>query len=302
MPTSRSAAGAPTPGRPKRAARRTASPRTVPLASAPVVLPPEPRPEFVYLSPGKRVVRGRAARRDAPRASHGQWRPAPDRPDPIALLEEQAETRVPELVPIRYGRMLVSPFTFFRGAALIMAADLAPTPNSGITVQLCGDAHVSNFGVFGSPERQLIFDINDFDETLPGPVGVGPQASDGQPRDRRSRPRLRRRRSPRRRFGGGPRVPRHHAPVGRHAGARRLVCADERRRRDGLDAHRGARAAPGQARGQGGGARPRQGADARQHAGLRQTDRHRRRRAADRRRAAAGRAHRRPDPARHRLG
>ena len=169
MPTSRSAAGAPNPGRPKRAARRAASPRTVPRASAPVVLPPEPRPEFVYLSPGKRVVRGRAARRDAPRASHGQWRPAPDRPDPIALLEEQAETRVPELVPIRYGRMLVSPFTFFRGAALIMAADLAPTPNSGITVQLCGDAHVSNFGVFGSPERQLIFDINDFDETLPGP-------------------------------------------------------------------------------------------------------------------------------------
>ena len=169
MPTSRSAAGAPNPGRPKRAARRAASPRTVPRASAPVVLPPEPRPEFVYLSPGKRVVRGRAARRDAPRSSHGQWRPAPDRPDPIALLEEQAETRVPELVPIRYGRMLVSPFTFFRGAALIMAADLAPTPNSGITVQLCGDAHVSNFGVFGSPERQLIFDINDFDETLPGP-------------------------------------------------------------------------------------------------------------------------------------
>jgi uncharacterized protein (DUF2252 family) len=123
----------------------------------------------VRLSVGKRVVVGRAARRDAPRSSHGKWRPAPDRPDPIALLEEQAESRVPELVPIRYGRMLVSPFTFFRGAALIMAADLAPTPQSGITVQLCGDAHLSNFGLFGSPERQIIFDINDFDETLPGP-------------------------------------------------------------------------------------------------------------------------------------
>jgi uncharacterized protein (DUF2252 family) len=93
----------------------------------------------------------------------------PGRPDPVALLEEQAVTRVPELVPIRYGRMLVSPFTFYRGAAAIMAADLAPTPVSGITVQLCGDAHLSNFGVFGTPERQLIFDINDFDETLPGP-------------------------------------------------------------------------------------------------------------------------------------
>jgi uncharacterized protein (DUF2252 family) len=91
------------------------------------------------------------------------------RPDPIALLEEQAKTRVPELVPIRYGRMLVSPFTFYRGAALIMAADLAATPRSGLTAQLCGDAHLSNFGVFASPERQLMFDINDFDETLPGP-------------------------------------------------------------------------------------------------------------------------------------
>ena len=99
------------------------------------------------------MARGRAARQRAPRSSHGGWRPAPDRPDPIALLEEQAASRVPELVPIRYGRMLVSPFTFFRGAALIMASDLAATPDSGITVQCCGDAHLSNFGVFGSPER-----------------------------------------------------------------------------------------------------------------------------------------------------
>jgi len=122
-----------------------------------------------HLTVDQRVARGRAARREAPRSEHGRWEPAPDRPDPVALLEEQAASRVAELVPIRYGRMLVSPFTFYRGAAAIMAADLAPTPVSGITVQLCGDAHLSNFGVFGTPERQLIFDINDFDETLPGP-------------------------------------------------------------------------------------------------------------------------------------
>jgi uncharacterized protein (DUF2252 family) len=122
-----------------------------------------------HLTVDQRVTRGRSARGEAPRSSHGQWVPAPDRPDPIALLEEQAQSRVPHLVPIRYGRMLVSPFTFYRGAALIMASDLAATPVSGVTVQLCGDAHLSNFGLFGTPERQLIFDINDFDETLPGP-------------------------------------------------------------------------------------------------------------------------------------
>ena len=122
-----------------------------------------------HLTVDQRMARGREARRAASRSEHGRWAAAPDRPDPVALLEEQAATRVPELVPIRYGRMLVSPFTFYRGAAAIMAADLARTPASGITVQLCGDAHLSNFGVFGTPERQLIFDINDFDETLPGP-------------------------------------------------------------------------------------------------------------------------------------
>ena len=122
-----------------------------------------------HLTVDQRVARGRAARSEAPRSGHGRWEPLPDRPDPVALLEEQAATRVPELVPIRYGRMLISPFTFYRGAAAIMTADLASTPVSGITVQLCGDAHLSNFGVFGTPERQLIFDINDFDETLPGP-------------------------------------------------------------------------------------------------------------------------------------
>jgi uncharacterized protein (DUF2252 family) len=122
-----------------------------------------------HLTVDQRVARGRAARTEAPRSAHGKWAPAPDRPDPVALLEEQAASRVPQLVPIRYGRMLVSPFTFYRGAALIMASDLVATPVSGITVQLCGDAHLSNFGLFGTPERQMIFDINDFDETLPGP-------------------------------------------------------------------------------------------------------------------------------------
>ncbi|HEY1733492.1 MAG TPA: DUF2252 family protein, partial [Acidimicrobiales bacterium] len=122
-----------------------------------------------HLTDAERVARGKAARQEAPRSAHGRWTPSAERPDPIVLLEEQEATRVPELVPIRHGRMLISPFAFFRGAALIMAADLASTPSSGITVQLCGDAHLSNFGVFGTPERQMVFDLNDFDETLPGP-------------------------------------------------------------------------------------------------------------------------------------
>ncbi len=121
------------------------------------------------LSRAERTARGKEARTVAPRQSHADWQPAHDRPDPIALLEEQAVTRVPGLVPIRYGRMLSSPLSFYRGSALIMAGDLAGTPRSGFDTQLCGDAHLSNFGLFGSPERQLIFDLNDFDETLPGP-------------------------------------------------------------------------------------------------------------------------------------
>ncbi len=128
-----------------------------------------PAGKVAHLTPQERSARGKAARSEVPRSSHGDWKPAPDRPDPVSLLEEQAASRVPELVPIRYGRMLVSPFTFYRGAALIMASDLAPTPRSGLNAQICGDAHLSNFGVFASPERQLVFDINDFDETLPGP-------------------------------------------------------------------------------------------------------------------------------------
>jgi uncharacterized protein (DUF2252 family) len=121
------------------------------------------------LTVAERVARGRAARAEVPRSSHAAFEPPPRRADPVKLLERQAKTRVPELVPIRYGRMLVSAFTFYRGAALIMASDLANTPRSGLTVQCCGDAHLSNFGVFASPERRLVFDLNDFDETLPGP-------------------------------------------------------------------------------------------------------------------------------------
>jgi uncharacterized protein (DUF2252 family) len=116
----------------------------------------------------ERAERGKAARAEVPRSSQAEI-DFPKRRDPLALLEEQAVSRVPELVPIRHGRMLVSPFAFYRGGALIMAADLARTSNSGLRVQLCGDAHLSNFGVFGSPERNLVFDINDFDETAPGP-------------------------------------------------------------------------------------------------------------------------------------
>ena len=120
-----------------------------------------------HLTREEREARGKAAR-EAPRSSHAQIEFPADR-DPVGLLEEQAASRLPELVPIRYGRMLTSPFAFYRGGALIMAADLARTPVSGLRVQLCGDAHLSNFGMFGSPERSLVFDINDFDETAPGP-------------------------------------------------------------------------------------------------------------------------------------
>src|SRR3954447_20618286 len=116
-----------------------------------------------------RAAQGRALRAEVPRSSHGDWAPASGRPDPITLLDEQARSRVEELVPIRYGRMADSPFAFYRGAAYVMASDLAGSPRSGIRVQLCGDAHLSNCGGFASPDRELVFDLNDFDETLPGP-------------------------------------------------------------------------------------------------------------------------------------
>ena len=122
-----------------------------------------------HFTVGERSARGKAARAEVSRASHGEWEPALHRPDPVELLEEQAQTRVPELVPIRYGRMLVSPFTFYRGAAYLMASDLAAGPRTGLHTQLCGDAHLSNFGGFAAPDRKMVFSINDFDETLPGP-------------------------------------------------------------------------------------------------------------------------------------
>jgi len=125
----------------------------------------DPRPT----TPPERAAQGKAVRASVPRRSHAQWEPPSNRPDPVALLEEQASSRVRALVPIRYGRMLASPFAFFRGSALIMASDLASTPRSPFRVQLAGDAHVSNFGMFGTPERRLVFDINDFDETSTGP-------------------------------------------------------------------------------------------------------------------------------------
>jgi uncharacterized protein (DUF2252 family) len=125
--------------------------------------------KIAHPSVEEREAMGLEARGRASVSSHTKWRPAGDRPDPVALLEEQNTSREPDLVPVRHGRMMVSPFTFYRGAAKIMAADLAGTPVAGLEAQLCGDAHLSNFGAFASPERRLLFDLNDFDETLPGP-------------------------------------------------------------------------------------------------------------------------------------
>ncbi len=122
-----------------------------------------------HRSPAERASRGKAARSAAARDTHAIYEPPSDRADPVSLLERQAATRLPDLVPVRYGRMLVSPLAYFRGAAAAMAADLAATPVSGLTVQACGDAHLSNYGLYASPERSLVFDLNDFDETLPGP-------------------------------------------------------------------------------------------------------------------------------------
>jgi uncharacterized protein (DUF2252 family) len=124
---------------------------------------------IAHLSVDDRRAAGTEARNRTPLSSHAGWAPVAGRPDPVGLLEEQNTTREPDLVPVRHGRMLVSPFTFYRGAAKVMAADLASTPTAGLKVQLCGDAHLSNFGAFASPERRLLFDLNDFDETLPGP-------------------------------------------------------------------------------------------------------------------------------------
>src|SRR6266516_6205900 len=137
-------------------------------AAAPKAAAPGSR-RISRLSLDERLDKGRTARDRTPPSSHAGWRPAADRPDPVGLLEQQDRTREPDLVPVRHGRMMVSPFTFYRGAAKIMAVDLKDTPAVGLRTQLCGDAHLSNFGMFASPERRLMFDLNDFDETLPGP-------------------------------------------------------------------------------------------------------------------------------------
>ncbi len=171
-PTGPPAPGAPSPAAekspaPKRAGRSRKRPAAKSGASRGrrSSRPKDP----AHLTPAERAARGKAARAEVGRSVLGEWGPASNRRDPVDLLEEQAASRVPELVPIRYGRMLVSPFTFFRGAAYLMASDLADGPRTGLQVQLCGDAHLSNFGVYASPDRRLVFDVNDFDETLPGP-------------------------------------------------------------------------------------------------------------------------------------
>src|SRR5450755_2800948 len=126
-------------------------------------------PPHEVLTPQEWRSRGRERRRLVPRTAHAQWAPPEDRPDPVAILEEQARTRVPDLIPIRHGRMAASPFAYFRGAAAPMAWDLAHTATTDIRVQACGDAHLLNFGMFAAPDRRLVFDVNDFDETLPAP-------------------------------------------------------------------------------------------------------------------------------------
>ena len=184
----------------------------------------------VHLTPEERAANGKAARADVPRSAHGEWEPASDRRDVVELLEEQAASRVPDLVPVRYGRMLVSPFTFFRGAAYPMAADLAGSPRTGLQVQLCGDAHLSNFGAYAAPDRTLVFSVNDFDETLPGPVRVGPEASGGQLRGRGPGPRLPGKSTAGDQLRRGPLLPRGDEELRRDGQSRALVLAHPRRR------------------------------------------------------------------------
>ena len=188
-----------------------------------------------HFTVAERTARGKATRAEVTRASHGDWEPAAHRPDPVELLEEQAKSRVPELVPIRYGRMLVSPFTFYRGAAYLMASDLASGPRTSLHTQLCGDAHLSNFGGYAAPDRKIVFSLNDFDETLPGPVRVGRQAARRELRGRRARPWLRREAAGRDQPRGRPLVPREHPEVLGDGKSPALVLADRHRRADGRD-------------------------------------------------------------------
>jgi Uncharacterized protein conserved in bacteria (DUF2252) len=176
------------------------------------------------LTPEQRVAMGKAARAQAPLQAHAEFQPQEVR-DPVALLLSQAETRVPDLVPIRHGRMLVSPFTFYRGAALVMAADLRETPTSGLQSQLCGDAHLSNFGAYASPERRLVFDINDFDETLPGPFEWDVKATGRKPHRRRSGQRVQQEAVSQDHPGCCGELPHGNASLCRAIDPRRLVCA-----------------------------------------------------------------------------
>ena len=184
-----------------------------------------------HLTPAESRAKGKAARVKVPRDSHASFAAGPDRPDPVSLLEEQATTRVPELVPIRYGRMLVSPFTFFRGAALIMASDLSTAPRSGLTAQVCGDAHLSNFGAFGSPERSARVRLQRLRRDPARPVGVGREATRRELRGRRPRPRFLQEPPQGSRADAGPGLPRDDARHGFHDQPGGLVLP--RRRRGG---------------------------------------------------------------------
>ena len=169
-------------GRPRRSSAAPARVETGRQSSADPNPPRAVRRTVEGDTPKETAAAGAAIRNEVPRSTQRDWAPAADRPDPVALILEQSANRVQSLVPIRHGRMLASPFSFYRGGALVMAADLARTPSSGIYVQCCGDAHVSNFGMFATPERTAAFDVNDFDEIPPGTLRVGCHALGGQHR------------------------------------------------------------------------------------------------------------------------
>ena len=188
-----------------------------------------------------RRAAGRQTRKRTPPSSHAGWRPAADRPDPVALLEAQNLTREPDLVPVRHGRMMVSPFTFYRGAAKIMAADLKDTPVAGLEAQLCGDAHLSNFGVFASPERTLLFDLNDFDETLPGPFEYDVKRMAASFTDRGPQQRVRQGRRARGHAGLGDGLPGGDGRVRADADDGHLVRPPGRGRADGRHPQHGGR-------------------------------------------------------------
>ena len=240
-------------------------------------------PAAEQLSRADREARGKDARAAAPLESNAEFAPGPSR-DPVGLLLEQEKTRVPELLPIRHGRMLVSPFTFYRGAALPMAADLATTPATGLRVQLCGDAHLSNFGAFASPARRLVFDVNDFDETLPGPfewdvkrlaasLAVAGRANGFTGKDRRKI------------ILAGVGIPQHDARLCGPAVPGGVVCPPGRRRRD-----RPVPVADEEDKGQGHREDGRQGPHRRQHESAEQAHHPGQRAAADHQRPPADRA------------